>query len=49
MLATRRTLEHLHETGSLHGIESTLMGFDDRQLAVDLERWSELDRRYTAP
>jgi len=49
MLATRRTLEHLHKEGSLHGIEATLMGFDDRQQAVDFERWSELDRRYTAP
>jgi 2-methylisocitrate lyase-like PEP mutase family enzyme len=47
MRATQRTLEHLRKEGSLHGIEATLMGFDERQRAVDFERWSELDRRYT--
>jgi 2-methylisocitrate lyase-like PEP mutase family enzyme len=49
MLATRRTLEHLQREGSLRGIEETLMGFDERQAAVDFTRWLELDRRYAAP
>jgi 2-methylisocitrate lyase-like PEP mutase family enzyme len=49
MLATRRTLEHLHREGSLRGIENALMSFAERQAAVDLGRWTALDRRYAPP
>lgn len=48
MLAMRRTLEHLQREGSLRGVEDTLMGFDERQHAVDVAHWLELDRRYAA-
>jgi 2-methylisocitrate lyase-like PEP mutase family enzyme len=46
MLAMQKTLAHLAQQGSLHGIEASLIGFAERQAAVDYDRWSALERRY---
>ena len=49
MLAMQRTLLHLQQTGSLAGAEELLIGFAERQAAVDFDRWSALEQRYAAP
>lgn len=46
MLAMKCTLEHLRAAGSLAGIETTLMGFAERQQSVDHAAWLERERRY---
>jgi 2-methylisocitrate lyase-like PEP mutase family enzyme len=46
MLAMKRTLSHLHETGSLAGAEDQLVHFDERQVFVDYKRWTDLEKRY---
>ncbi len=46
MLAMQRTLEHLHRHGSLEGAGPMLMGFAERQQAVDFARWAKLEQRY---
>ena len=46
MKAMQQTLAHLQRTGSLRGVEDTLIGFPERQAAVDFERWSALEQRY---
>jgi 2-methylisocitrate lyase-like PEP mutase family enzyme len=48
MLAMQNTLAHLRREGSLRGIEDSLIGFGERQVAVDFARWAALDRRYAA-
>jgi len=47
MLAMQQTLEHLHSTGSLVGIENTILGFGERQAIVKHSPWSALESRYT--
>ncbi|NUZ06121.1 isocitrate lyase/PEP mutase family protein [Piscinibacter koreensis] len=49
MLAMQKTLAHLAREGSLAGIEDTLIGFPERQAAVDMARWSGIERRYAEP
>ena len=49
MLAMQRTLLHLQQAGSLAGAEELLIGFAERQAAVDFDRWSALEQRYAAP
>ncbi len=49
MKAMQQTLAHLHRTGSLHGVEDALIGFPERQAAVDFARWQALEQRYAAP
>jgi 2-methylisocitrate lyase-like PEP mutase family enzyme len=49
MLAMQRTLQHLKHAGSLAGAESLLIGFAERQAAVDFAHWSDLERRYATP
>jgi 2-methylisocitrate lyase-like PEP mutase family enzyme len=48
MLAMTKTLAHLQRTGSLEGAVDQLMTFADRQTAVDFQRWSDMDRRYSS-
>ena len=47
MLAMKRTMAHLHKTGSLAGAEADVLSFDDRQKFVNYAHWSELEKRYT--
>jgi 2-methylisocitrate lyase-like PEP mutase family enzyme len=47
MLAMKRTLTHLRGHGSLAGAEDQLVHFDERQVFVDYERWTEMEKRYT--
>ncbi len=49
LLAMQRTLAHLRTQGSLAGAEEQLIGFAERQAAVDFARWSTLDERYGEP
>lgn len=49
MLAMQRTLQHLQQAGSLAGAEALLIGFAERQAAVDFDRWSGLEHRYATP
>jgi 2-methylisocitrate lyase-like PEP mutase family enzyme len=46
LLAMQQVLQHLHDTGSVAGIESKLMMFADRQKVLDAEKFSELEKRY---
>jgi 2-methylisocitrate lyase-like PEP mutase family enzyme len=46
LLAMQQVLRHLHDTGSVAGIESKLMMFADRQKVLDAEKFSELEKRY---
>jgi 2-methylisocitrate lyase-like PEP mutase family enzyme len=46
MLAIDGTLRHLQREGSLAGAEERLIGFEQRQAIVELERWTSLERRY---
>lgn len=46
MLAIMKTLRHLKQVGSLAGAEEQLIGFDDRQAIVQMERWTALEKRY---
>lgn len=46
MLAMQAALGHLRETGSLAGFEGQLLGFSERQAAVQLDQWLALQRRY---
>jgi 2-methylisocitrate lyase-like PEP mutase family enzyme len=47
LLAMQQVLRHLHDTGSVAGIESKLMMFADRQKVLDAEKFSELEKRYS--
>lgn len=49
MRAMQRTLQHLQQAGSLSGAEELLIGFPERQAAVDFDRWAALERRYATP
>ena len=46
MLAMKRTLAHLKQSGSLAGTENDILSFDDRQTFVDHARWVALEKRY---
>jgi len=46
LLAMQEVLRHLHEKGSIEGIESKLMMFAERQKVLDAEKYKELERRY---
>jgi len=46
--AMQSALRHLHENGSVAGIENRLMMFDARQAMVDAEHYNALARRYGA-
>jgi 2-methylisocitrate lyase-like PEP mutase family enzyme len=45
-LAMQEVLQHLHDHGSIAGIESRLMSFSDRQKMVGSREFGELERRY---
>jgi 2-methylisocitrate lyase-like PEP mutase family enzyme len=49
MLAMQRVLGHLHDHGSIEGAESMLMMFEDRQRALDHDRYKALEQRYRMP
>jgi 2-methylisocitrate lyase-like PEP mutase family enzyme len=46
MLAMQRVMKHMHEKGSIVGIESELMMFAERQVLVDADHYKELEQRY---
>lgn len=46
MLAMQRALSHLHDTGTVAGIEDQLIGFRERQQLVDADHYNALARRY---
>ena len=48
MLAMKRTMAHLHRHGSLAGAEDQLVHFDERQVMVDYQRWTDMEKRYKA-
>ncbi len=47
MLAMQKVLRHLHEHGSIKGAEELIMMFAERQEALDVAAYKELERRYT--
>jgi len=46
LLAMQEVLRHLHEKGSIEGIESKLMMFAERQKVLDADKYKELEKRY---
>ena len=46
LLAMQEVLRHLHEKGSIEGIQSKLMMFAERQKVLDAEKYQELEKRY---
>ena len=46
MLAMQQVLGHLHEAGSIEGIEDRLMMFAERQKALDVDKYKTLEKRY---
>ena len=46
MMAMQRTLQHLHDQGSIAGVEDQLMMFKERQQMVDAEHFNALAQRY---
>jgi len=49
MMAMQRTLQHLHDRGSIAGVEDQLMMFRERQQMVDAEHFNTLAQRYATP
>ncbi len=49
MMAMQRTLQHLHDSGSIAGVEDQLMMFRERQQMVDAEHFNTLAQRYATP
>ena len=47
MLAMHQVMKHLKDHGSLEGVESAVIAFEDRQKFVDYARYCELEKRYT--
>ena len=47
MLAMQNVMTHLKAHGSLEGVESAVIAFEDRQKFVDYPRYCELEKRYT--
>lgn len=48
LLAMQEVLGHLHAKGSIEGIESRLMMFNDRQHVLDAQKYKDLEARYKA-
>jgi len=46
MMAMQRTLQHLHDQGSIAGVEDQLMMFKERQQMVNAEHFNALAQRY---
>ncbi len=46
LLAMRDVLRHLHEEGTVAGIESKLMMFSERQQVLDADKYKKLEARY---
>jgi 2-methylisocitrate lyase-like PEP mutase family enzyme len=46
LLAMRDVLQHLHQEGSIAGIESKLMLFAERQQVLDADKYKKLEARY---
>ena len=46
MLAMHHVMKHLKEHGSLEGVESAVIPFDDRQKFLDYARYVEMDLKY---
>jgi 2-methylisocitrate lyase-like PEP mutase family enzyme len=46
LLAMQQVLGHLHEKGSIVGVEEKLMMFAERQKVLDAEKYKELEKRY---
>lgn len=46
MMAMQLTLQHLHDSGSIAGVEDQLMMFRERQQMVDAEHFNTLAQRY---
>jgi len=42
----QKSLQHLHDHGSVNGIEDQLMMFKERQLMVDAPHFNALSDRY---
>ena len=47
MLAMQEVMQHMHQHGSIKGIESRLMMFAERQKVLDADRFKDLEKRYT--
>ena len=47
MLAMQEVMQHMHQHGSIKGIESKLMMFAERQKVLDADRFKDLEQRYT--
>jgi 2-methylisocitrate lyase-like PEP mutase family enzyme len=47
MLAMQEAMRHLHEKGSIEGIEESLMMFAERQKVLDAAHYSALEKRYS--
>jgi 2-methylisocitrate lyase-like PEP mutase family enzyme len=47
MLAMQEVMQHMHQHGSIKGIESKLMMFADRQKVLDADRFKNLEQRYS--
>jgi 2-methylisocitrate lyase-like PEP mutase family enzyme len=48
LLAMQSVLSHLHDHGSIAGIEDAIMSFRDRQKIVNHDHFKTLEHRYTA-
>lgn len=46
MLAMKKTMEHLLKVGSLAGAEADILPFKDRQVFVNFDEWTALEKRY---
>jgi 2-methylisocitrate lyase-like PEP mutase family enzyme len=46
LLAMQQVLGHLHEKGSIAGVEDKLMMFAERQRVLDADKYQELEKRY---
>ena len=46
LLAMQQVLGHLHEKGSIVGVEDKLMMFAERQKVLDADKYKDLEKRY---
>jgi 2-methylisocitrate lyase-like PEP mutase family enzyme len=46
LMAMQKSLQHLHDHGSVNGIEDQLMMFKERQIMVDAPHFNALSDRY---
>jgi 2-methylisocitrate lyase-like PEP mutase family enzyme len=49
LLAMTNVLGHLNKAGSLAGVESALVSFEQRQKTVNHQRFRDLEKRFAAP